>query len=221
MSATDPAAFVAAVPSLGVAFAALEGLGLGAGLIIAIGAQNAYVLRQGLRRQHVFAVTTVCFLIDCTLIALGAGGFASLLRAVPSLPSLAAWGGAAFLAAYSLRAFAAALRPQTLQAADAAAAGRRGAAITTALALSLLNPHVYLDTVVLLGGVAARYAGEERLAFALGAMAASGLWFYGLGYGARTLAPLFASARAWRLLDGFVGCVMAVLAISLAVGELS
>lgn len=211
MSATVPA----------TALAALEGLGLGAGLIIAIGAQNAYVLRQGLRRQHVFAVASVCFLIDCVLIALGAGGFASLLRTVPSLPSLAAWGGALFLAAYSLRAFAAALRPQALKASDGAAGASRRAALTTALALSLLNPHVYLDTVVLLGGVAARYAGGERLAFALGAMLASALWFYGLGYGARRLAPLFASERAWRLLDAFVGCVMAALAASLVLGELS
>jgi L-lysine exporter family protein LysE/ArgO len=210
MSATVPAAVLAAV----------EGLGLGAGLIIAIGAQNAYVLRQGLRRQHVFAVASLCFIVDCALIALGAGGFASLLRAVPSLPSLAAWGGAVFLAAYSLRAFAAALRPQALKAADGTAGISRKAALATALALSLLNPHVYLDTVVLLGGVAARYAGEERLAFALGAMLASGLWFYGLGYGARQLAPLFASERAWRLLDAFVGCVMAALAVSLVLGQL-
>jgi L-lysine exporter family protein LysE/ArgO len=210
MSATLPAATLAAV----------EGLGLGAGLIIAIGAQNAYVLRQGLRRQHVFAVASLCFLIDCSLIALGAGGFASLLRAFPSLPSLAAWGGALFLALYSLRAFAAALRPQALKAADSTGGSSRRAAVATALALSLLNPHVYLDTVVLLGGVAARYPGGERLAFALGAMLASGLWFYGLGYGARQLAPLFASARAWRLLDGFVGCVMAALAVSLVFGQL-
>src|SRR3546814_11319467 len=145
------------------------------------------------------------------LIALGAGGFASLLRAVPSLPSLAAWGGALFLVAYSLRAFAAALRPQALTAAEDGSGAGRKAAIATALALSLLNPHVYLDTVVLLGGVAARYAGDERLAFALGAMLASALWFYGLGYGSRRLAPLFASQRDWRLLDGFVGCSMAVL----------
>ena len=210
MSATLPAATLAAV----------EGLGLGAGLIIAIGAQNAYVLRQGLRRQHVFAVATLCFVIDCALIALGAGGFASLLRAVPSLPSLAAWGGALFLALYSLRAFAAALRPQALKAADSTGGSSRSATVATAVALSLLNPHVYLDTVVLLGGVAARYPGGERLAFALGAMLASGLWFYGLGYGARQLAPLFASARAWRLLDGFVGCVMAALAVSLVFGQL-
>lgn len=231
MSATTPAAVLAADPplgaafadpSFGAAFAALEGLGLGAGLIIAIGAQNAYVLRQGLRREHVFAVATLCFLIDCALIALGAGGFAGLLRAVPSLPSLAAWGGALFLAAYSLRAFAAALRPQTLQAGDATAAAGNSlrAALGTALALSLLNPHVYLDTVVLLGGIAARYPEDERIAFALGAMLASALWFYGLGYGARQLAPLFASPRAWRLLDAFVGCVMAVLAASLVIGQL-
>jgi L-lysine exporter family protein LysE/ArgO len=201
--------------------AALEGLGLGASLIIAIGAQNAFVLRQGLRRQHVFAVAGLCFVIDCTLIALGAGGFASLLRAVPSLPDIAAWGGAAFLAVYSLRAFHAAAKPGSLKAdnAGSAASGLRGAVVTT-LALSLLNPHVYLDTVILLGGIAARYAEAERLAFALGAMVASGVWFFGLGYGAKRLAPLFASPGAWRALDAFVGCVMAALAVSLVVGQL-
>jgi len=211
--------FAAILPN---ASAALEGFGLGAGLIIAIGAQNAYVLRQGLRRQHVFAVASLCFLIDCILIALGAGGFASLLHALPKLPSIAAWGGALFLAGYSLRAFAAALHPGSLKA-DGTAPGGAGlkAALVTALALSLLNPHVYLDTVVLLGGLAAQYPGAERLAFALGAMAASGLWFYGLGYGARQLAPLFARPAAWRLLDAFVGCVMAALAISLVVGQLN
>ncbi|MGD1878794.1 MAG: LysE/ArgO family amino acid transporter [Kiloniellaceae bacterium] len=205
-----------------ISFAALEGLALGASLIIAIGAQNAYVLRQGLRRQHVFAVASICFLIDCALIALGAGGFASLLRSVPSLPDIAAWGGAVFLAGYSLRALHAALRPGSLADAEKANAAKGlRAAVLTALALSLLNPHVYLDTVILLGGIAARYGGETRIAFALGAMAASGLWFYGLGYGARRLAPFFESPKAWRLLDGFVGCVMAVLAASLVIGQLS
>ncbi len=204
------------------ATAALEGLTLGASLIIAIGAQNAYVLRQGLRRQHVFAVASLCFLIDCSLIALGAGGFASLLRAGPSLPDIAAWGGALFLAVYSARAFAAALHPGSLQADEAAASGGSlKPALATALALSLLNPHVYLDTVILLGGLAAQYPGAERLAFALGAMAASGLWFYGLGYGARRLAPVFASPKAWRLLDAFVGCVMAAIALSLVISQLS
>lgn len=204
------------------ATAAAEGFGLGAGLIIAIGAQNAYVLRQGLRRQHVFAVASLCFIIDCLLIAVGAGGFASLLQAVPRLPGIAAWGGALFLAAYSLRAFAAALHPGSLKAAEGAeAASNLKVAVATALALSLLNPHVYLDTVILLGGLAAQYAGGERFAFALGAMLASGLWFYGLGYGARRLAPFFASPQSWRLLDGFVGCVMAVLALGLVIEQLS
>lgn len=208
------------------ASAALEGFGLGAGLIIAIGAQNAYVLRQGLRRQHVFAVAGLCFLIDCTLIALGAGGFASLLHALPRLPQIAAWGGALFLAVYSLRAFAAALHPGALKAENGSnggslAGGSLKAALGTTLALSLLNPHVYLDTVILLGGLAAQYPGFQRLAFALGAMAASGVWFYGLGYGARRLAPLFASPSAWRLLDAFVGCVMAALAASLVIDQLS
>ena len=202
--------------------AAIEGFGLGAGLIIAIGAQNAYVLRQGLRRQHVFAVASLCFLIDCLLIALGAGGFASLLQAVPSLPGIAAWGGALFLAGYSLRAFAAALHPGRLEAADGAgqSAGLKAAA-ATALALSLLNPHVYLDTVILLGGLAAQYSGSDRMAFALGAMLASGIWFYGLGFGARRLAPFFASPKAWRLLDAFVGCVMAALAAGLVLEQLN
>ncbi len=201
--------------------AALEGLGLGASLIIAIGAQNAYVLRQGLRRQHVFAVATLCFVIDAVLIALGAGGFASLLRSVPSLPDFAAWGGAAFLAAYSLRSFHAAVKPGRLTAENGnnSDQGLRKA-LLTALALSLLNPHVYLDTVILLGGIAAQYAAAERLAFALGAMLASCLWFYGLGYGARRLAPFFASPRSWRLLDGFVGCVMAAIALGLVASQL-
>lgn len=201
--------------------AAIEGLGLGAGLIIAIGAQNAYVLRQGLRRQHVFAVASLCFVIDAVLIALGAGGFASLLRSVPSLPDIAALGGAAFLAAYSLRSFHAAVRPGRLTA-DSGDNPDKGLhrALLTALALSLLNPHVYLDTVILLGGIAAQYAADERLAFALGAVLASCLWFYGLGYGAKRLAPFFASPRSWRLLDAFVGCVMAAIAIGLVVGQL-
>ena len=202
--------------------AEIEGFGLGAGLIIAIGAQNAYVLRQGLRRQHVFAVAAVCFSIDCALIAVGAGGFASLLRVVPKLQEFAAWGGAVFLALYSLRAFAAALHPGVLKAENGAEDGDTlNTVLATALALSLLNPHVYLDTVILLGGLASLYPQAERLAFALGALVASGLWFYGLGYGAQKLAPLFASPKAWRLLDAFVGCVMAALATSLVIGQLS
>ena len=134
---------------------------------------------------------------------------------------ISAWAGAAFLVLYSLRAFAAASHPGVLKAESGAEDGDTlSTVVATALALSLLNPHVYLDTVILLGGLASLYPQAERLAFALGAIAASGLWFYGLGYGAQKLAPLFASPKAWRLLDAFVGCVMAALATSLVIGQL-
>lgn len=197
--------------------AGLSGFGLGAGLIIAIGAQNAYVLRAGLRRQHVLAVTSVCFLVDCILIALGAGGFASLIAAFPGLPAVAAWGGALFLFIYGLRALRAALRSDVLTPARAggADAGGRRQAIATALALSLLNPHVYLDTVILLGGIAASHPPRDRTAFAAGAITASAFWFYALGFGASRLAPLFASPTAWRLLDAAIAAVMWSIAASL------
>jgi len=137
-----------------LAGAALQGFGLGGGLIIAIGAQNAYVLRQGLKREHVFAVATVCFLCDMSLIAVGVAGFGGLVAAFPAFTAIAAWGGAAFLGWYGLRSFRAALNPEVLTTDAAPAASNRSAAVTTALALSLLNPHVYLDTVVLIGSVA-------------------------------------------------------------------
>lgn len=191
----------------------LEGFGLGAGLIIAIGAQNAYVLRQGLKGEHVFAVAGLCFLVDVGLIALGAGGFASLIAAHAGATDFIAWAGAAFLFVYGLRAFHGAIKPGTLDARDARnAGGNLRAAALTALALSLLNPHVYLDTVVLIGGLAAQYPPGPRATFALGAMAASLVWFFGLGYGAGKLAPVFAKPRAWRLLDIAIGCVMWAIA---------
>jgi L-lysine exporter family protein LysE/ArgO len=196
--------------------ALVQGLGLGAGLIIAIGAQNAYVLRQGLRREFAVAVATVCFLCDMALIALGAGGFGSLVAAFPALTEVAAWGGAAFLAWYGFRALRSALRPGTLEADGAP--GRlpsRGRAVATALALSLLNPHVYLDTVVLIGGIAGQYALADRPWFAAGAMSASFFWFYGLVIGARWLAPLFRKPAAWRILDLIIAAVMWSIAVSL------
>ncbi len=193
-----------------------EGFGLGAGLIVAIGAQNAYVLRQGLKGEHVFAVAGICFLVDVALIALGAGGFASLIAGLPGATDIIAWVGAAFLFFYGLRAFHGALKPGTLDARKARnAGGSLRAAALTALALSLLNPHVYLDTVVLIGGLAAQYPPGPRAAFAAGAMAASLVWFYGLGYGAGKLAPMFAKPRAWRLLDIAIGCVMWTIAAGL------
>jgi L-lysine exporter family protein LysE/ArgO len=202
---------------------ALKGFGLGAGLIIAIGAQNAYVLRQGIRREHILLISTICFMCDATLISIGAAGFGYLVSSVPSLDRIAAWGGAAFLAAYGVRAFYSALRPGSLDAGpdgrEAQRAGSAWAAAGVTLALSLLNPHVYLDTVVLLGSIAGQFHGVQRMWFAVGAVIASAVWFYGLGLGARWLAPLFRKPVAWRVLDLLIGCVMWAIAASLVLPE--
>jgi L-lysine exporter family protein LysE/ArgO len=187
--------------------AAVEGFVLGAGLIIAIGAQNAFVLRQGLKREHVFAVATVCWLSDALLIAVGVAGIGGLVKASPTLLTLVTVAGVAFLAAYGAIAFFRALRPGRLE----AAASRRqglGATIITALALTFLNPHVYLDTVVLIGGLSARHDGAGPAAFAAGASLASIVWFYGLAFGAALLAPVFRRPSAWRILDLFIAVVM-------------
>lgn len=199
-----------------------QGFALGGSLIVAIGAQNAYVLRQGLRRQHVLAITTTCFFIDLVLIAAGAGGFGRLVAAAPWAVSLAAWGGAAFLIVYGLRAFRAALHPGALTAEDQAERPQGVlAAIGTALAISLLNPHVYLDTVILIGSIAGQFPASTRPWFLAGAMCASGIWFYGLGFGAGRLAPLFARPVAWRVLDFLIGCIMWAIAASLIAGEIT
>ena len=194
--------------------AALAGFLIGVGLIVAIGAQNAFVLRQGLIRRHVVAVTTVCALSDAILIAAGVAGLDTLVRATPGLLTVATLGGAAFLAAYGWFAARRAFKPGALVAADGQAGDLR-ATLTAALAFTCLNPHVYLDTVVLVGSLSARFAGAERLAFAGGAMTASAVWFYGLGFGARLLAPVFARPVAWRILDGLIACVMWAIALSL------
>ncbi|SDO39731.1 L-lysine exporter family protein LysE/ArgO [Lutimaribacter pacificus] len=195
--------------------AVLAGFSLGFSLILAIGAQNAFVLRQGLRREHVFPIVLTCALSDALLIAAGVAGFGALARAVPWLEPVMRYGGAAFLFVYGGRAFLAAWRGgETMEAGQAA--GSLRAALLTCLALTWLNPHVYLDTVVLLGAVSAQY--DDRLGFALGAMTASFVFFFSLGYGARLLAPLFARPVAWRLLDLLVGAVMWGIAAKLALG---
>lgn len=190
---------------------AAQGFSLGAGLIVAIGAQNAFVLRQGLVKRHVLPLVLFCALSDALLIAAGSAGFGSLVAASPLLLKLAAFGGAAFLAAYGLRALRNALKPQVL-AAGAAETVSLGRALATVAAFTFLNPHVYLDTVVLVGGIAGRYPADERLWFAGGAMTASLVWFAALGYGARLLAPLFARAVAWRILDTLIAAIMLTLA---------
>jgi len=201
--------------------AGVAGLGLGLSLIVAIGAQNAFVLRQGLRREHVLVVVAICALSDLALITAGVGGGGLLFTVAPWLVEVVRWVGAAFLLLYGLFAARRALRRSQLETSDAAhppAASARVVA-ATCLALTWLNPHVYLDTVLLLGTVANTH-GDARWAFAAGAGLGSILWFSALGFGARLLAPLFARPIAWRVLDAIIAVVMIVLAISLAVSAL-
>src|SRR6056297_343330 len=186
--------------------AALAGFALGFSLILAIGAQNAFVLRQGLRREHVLAVVLVCACSDAVLVAAGVSGFGMLAERVPGLERVMRYGGAAFLLVYGARSFRAAWRGgAVLEAGQGAGSLQR--AVLTCLALTWLNPHVYLDTVVLLGSVSAQYPGQA-LAFGAGAVTASFAFFFSLGYGARLLAPIFARPAAWRVLDVAVGLVM-------------
>jgi L-lysine exporter family protein LysE/ArgO len=192
----------------------IPGFLLGLSLIIAIGAQNAFVLRQGLRREHVFAICAVCAGSDALLIAAGVAGFGALVKAVPWLAPVMRYGGAAFLFAYALRSLWSAWRHQGALDPAGDAPRSLGATVMTCLAFTWLNPHVYLDTLVLLGSVSTRY-GENRIGFALGAMSASFLFFFSLGYGARLLRPLFADPRAWRVLDALIGLTMAALAAKL------
>ncbi|MBB3398271.1 MULTISPECIES: LysE/ArgO family amino acid transporter [unclassified Rhizobium] len=196
--------------------AALAGFFLGASLIIAIGAQNAFILRQGLLRSHVFILCLICALSDAVLIAAGVAGLGTLVSRSPTLISLVTIGGAIFLGTYAVMAFRRAFHPAAMQAGSPQALGLK-AAVATCLAFTFLNPHVYLDTVVLLGSLSAAYSGADRLAYGLGAATASFVWFFGLGYGARLLQPVFAKPAAWRVLDVIIGIVMALLAISLLV----
>ncbi len=191
----------------------LPGFALGLSLILAIGAQNAFVLRQGLRRAHVAPVCLACALSDAVLIAAGVAGFGWLVEAAPRAVPAMTWGGAAFLFLYGAVSFRAALRGgAALRAAEDGTGGLR-AALLTCLALTWLNPHVYLDTVVLLGSVAST---DPRPAlFGLGAVTASFVFFFALGYGARALSPLFARPAAWRALDAVVGATMWALALML------
>ncbi len=195
--------------------AAINGFLLGASLIIAIGAQNAFVLRQGLARSHVFLICLTCALSDAVLIALGVGGLGTLISASQLMIRAVTIGGAIFLLVYGLKAFARAFYTGGLEAV-ADKQSSLAAAMAACLAFTFFNPHVYLDTVVLIGALSASYAGAARLAFGAGAVLASFVWFFGLGYGARWLAPVFAARRAWQVLDIAIGLVMWSLAAGLA-----
>ena len=194
----------------------LTGLGSAAALIIAIGAQNAFVLRQGLRREHVLAVVAICVASDAILIAAGVAGIGTLVKAAPLALEIVRWAGFAFLVGYAIFAAVRAVRPSTLTAATSGG-GTLAAAIATCLAITWLNPHVYLDTVLLLGSLSATHGDPGRWVFGAGAATASLLWFVLLGFGARVAAPVFARPISWRILDAGIAVLMLVLAIMLVV----
>ncbi len=193
---------------------AIAGFLLGASLIIAIGAQNAFILRQGLLRSHVFVLCLICALSDALLIAAGVAGLGTVIARSPVLIAAVTLGGAIFLAVYAALALRRVFDPHGLSAAKTGET-RLGAAISICLAFTFLNPHVYLDTVLLVGGLSAQYEGAARAAFAAGAMVASFAWFYALGYGARLLRPFFERPAAWRAVNSIIALVMAGLSISL------
>ncbi|WP_246337835.1 LysE/ArgO family amino acid transporter [Azospirillum oleiclasticum] len=192
----------------------LPGFLLGLSLIVAIGAQNAFVLRQGLRGEHVMAVCLACALSDAALILAGVGGFAQAADRLPWLETATRYGGAAFLYVYGLRSLHAAFRADGALVPADAAPSHLGPTLATCLALTWLNPHVYLDTVVLIGSVSTQFAGAEG-AFAAGAMTASFVFFFALGYGARLLRPVFARPGAWRALELVIAIVMCTIATTL------
>src|SRR3954447_20101067 len=184
---------------------ALSGFAFSFALIVAIGAQNAFVLRQGLRREHVLAVVATCAAADAALIAVGIAGLGAVVGGAPAALTTVRWGGAAFLLGYAVLAARRAARPGTLTPLDRPPATLR-ATLAACLAFTFLNPHVYLDTVVLLGTVASEY--DHQWLFGAGAVMASICWFTALGFGAHKLAPLLARPQAWRVLEGVIAAVM-------------
>ncbi|MFG2099135.1 LysE/ArgO family amino acid transporter [Micromonospora echinaurantiaca] len=194
---------------------AVAGFAMSIALIVAIGAQNAFVLRQGLRREHVVPVVLTCAASDALLIAAGIAGVGTLVTGRPALLTAIRWGGAVFLLGYAALAARRALRPGALLPTERPPA-TLGATLLACAAFTYLNPHVYLDTVLLLGGIAQQH--PNRWLFGVGAVLASIVWFTALGAGAHRLAPLLARTVAWRLLDGVIAAVMAALAVALLLG---
>ena len=192
-----------------------NGLLIAAGLIMVIGAQNAYVLQQGLLKNHVFTLCTICFAADAMLIIAGVAGLGGYIVRYPLILKTAAFLGAGILLFYACKSLRAAFRAEALTAPAGAGQTARGPAVATLLALTFLNPHVYLDTVLLIGSISAQYQGAALTAFTAGAVSASGLWFYSLGYCAKTLSPVLARPSAWRKLNIAIALIMLLVAFSL------
>lgn len=191
----------------------VQGFSIGGGLILAIGSQNAFLLTQGLRRQHHILVATICFICDVSLIFAGVMGLGTVIVSSPVLLEVARWGGALFLGWMGLLALRRAFGHDYLETQDTAISSRK-AVVTTTLAVTLLNPHVYLDTVVMIGSIGAQQ-GDLRLIFALGATTASFLWFYSLGLAAAKMAPYVTSAKVWKAIDAVICLIMWSIALML------
>jgi L-lysine exporter family protein LysE/ArgO len=198
----------------------LQGFGAGGGLIVAIGAQNAFVLSQGVRGNHHVTIALICILCDAIFITAGVAGIGGTVSANPALAQWVAWGRAGFLFVYGCGSLRSAVRGGSLETSDRAALSL-GAAILTTLAVTLLNPHFYLDTVILLGGISSRFHGEHRLLFWAGAVSASTLWFICLSLGGQMLAPIFRKQLSWRILDTLVWATMWTIAASLIMHGMS
>jgi L-lysine exporter family protein LysE/ArgO len=194
-------------------FAFLPGFFTGLSLIIAIGAQNAFVIRQGLTRRYVFTVVAICTIIDASLIALGIGGLGAAIASLPWLLEVIRWFGVAYLTWFGIKSLISATKNQTMNAAGVESKSA-GKVITTVLAMSLLNPHVYLDTVIFVGGVGNTF-GDNRWFFAYGAMLASLVWFTSIGYGAKAASRFMSKPVFWKVLDGIIAAIMFTLAITL------
>ena len=195
--------------------ATIAGMLAGFSLIIAIGAQNAFVLRQGIRREHVGVVVSICAACDFVLIIAGTLGVGALVTAHPVVLTVFKWAGAAYLLWFAFTSFRSAMHPQALEMRESSPSR---SIVLSVLAITLLNPHVYLDTVFLLGSVASTH-GDARWAFASGALVASVVWFFGLALGARFLSPWLSTPRAWRVLDGVIAVVMVALGLSLVLSH--
>jgi L-lysine exporter family protein LysE/ArgO len=196
----------------------LKGFATGAGLIIAIGAQNAFVLSQGIRRKYFLIIPLICFLCDALLISAGVVGLGGFFSTNPVLMRWASWGGAAFLTFYGLRSLLSVFKRGSLSGEEAGPLSLRAAVLAT-LAVTLLNPHVYLDTVVLLGSISSSFEGQGRYLFGAGAASASLCWFFLLSLAGRKLAPLFKNPLSWRIMDVAITIVMWLIAFSLIRGS--
>ncbi|MCT8986098.1 LysE/ArgO family amino acid transporter [Shewanella phaeophyticola] len=194
--------------------ALLQGLILGVGMIIPIGAQNAYLLSQGIKRNHHFLAATICMLCDVILIGLGIFGGGKLIASSEWLMLIIAWGGISFLIVYAAISFTKVWKNHYQTTTHEAATNSRKHIIGTTLAVTLLNPHVYLDTVMILGSVGGMFEGNERWAFAIGTVLASVLWFYSLAFGAAKLAPWLGKPQIQRMVDALVGAIMLFIAYS-------